>query len=296
MSGPGATLRDMTFDLHTHSNVSDGTQPPAEVVAAAARAGLQGLALTDHDTTAGWPEAVRAAAEHQILLIPGMEITTLTEDRISVHLLSYLHDPAHPGLAAAIRGAREGREARARRMVERLAEDFPITWESVQAQVSEGATVGRPHLADALVAAGVVADRQEAFDRMLHRGSPYYVSQENIHPAEAIRLVREAGGVPVIAHAMAGSRGRTVSADQLEEMVEAGLAGVEVWHRDNPEEGRQLLLELARRHDLLTTGSSDYHGAGKPNLLGENTTDLRTVERLLEQATGSTPAGELRLH
>ena len=286
----------MNFDLHVHSDISDGTQPPAEVVASAKRAGLQGMALTDHDTTAGWGEAVRAAQEHQILVIPGMEITTLTEDRISVHLLSYLHDPAHPGLSAAIRGARQGRQQRARTMVERLAEDFPITWKDVQAQVSDGATIGRPHLADALVAAGVVADRQEAFDRLLHRGSPYYVSQENILPTEAIRLVAAAGGVPVIAHAMASARGRTVSREQLEEMIEAGLAGVEVWHRDNPEDGRQMLLELARRHNLLTTGSSDYHGAGKPNLLGENTTDLHTVEQILERATGSTPAGALPLH
>lgn len=286
----------MNFDLHVHSDISDGTQPPAEVVASAKRAGLQGMALTDHDTTAGWGEAVRAAHEHQILLIPGMEITTLTEDRISVHLLSYLHDPAHPGLAVALSGARQGRQQRARTMVERLAEDFPITWEDVQAQVSDGATIGRPHLADALVAAGVVVDRQEAFDRLLHRGSPYYVSQENILPTEAIRLVAAAGGVPVIAHAMASARGRTVSREQLEEMIEAGLAGVEVWHRDNPEDGRQMLLELARRHNLLTTGSSDYHGAGKPNLLGENTTDLHTVEQILERATGSTPAGALPLH
>lgn len=286
----------MSFDLHTHSNVSDGTQPPAEVVASAKRAGLQGLALTDHDTTAGWAEAMRAAQEQEILLVPGMEITTLTENRISVHLLSYLHDPAHPGLSAVIRGAREGREVRARRMVELLAQDFPLSWEGVRAQVVEGGTVGRPHLADALVAAGAVVDRQEAFDRLLHRGSPYYVSQDNVLPAEAIRLVREAGGVPFIAHSMAATRGRTVSIEQLEEMIGAGLAGVEVWHRDNPEEGRQLLLDLARRHDLLTTGSSDYHGAGKPNLIGENTTDLRTVEQILERATGSTPAGRLPLH
>lgn len=286
----------MSFDLHTHSNVSDGTQPPAEVVASAKRAGLQGLALTDHDTTAGWAEAMRAAQEQEILLVPGMEITTLTENRISVHLLSYLHDPAHPGLSAVIRGAREGREVRARRMVELLAQDFPLSWEGVRAQVVEGGTVGRPHLADALVAAGAVVDRQEAFDRLLHRGSPYYVSQDNVLPVEAIRLVREAGGVPFIAHSMAATRGRTVSIEQLEEMIGAGLAGVEVWHRDNPEEGRQLLLDLARRHDLLTTGSSDYHGAGKPNLIGENTTDLRTVEQILERATGSTPAGRLPLH
>lgn len=284
----------MGVDLHTHSYCSDGTQSPADVVATAARAGLDGLALTDHDTTVGWAEAMRAAQDHGILLIPGMEITTLTDDRISVHMLSYLHDPHHEGLARAIRDARTGRVTRARRMAERLSVDFPLTWDDVLDHVADGATVGRPHLADALVAVGAVADRQEAFDRLLFRGSPYYVSQENMHPTTAIRLVREAGGVPVIAHSMASTRGRTVSMDQLEEMIEVGLAGVEVWHRDNPEPGRRTLLDLARRHGLLTTGSSDYHGAGKPNLIGENTTDLDTVAELLDMASGSPAYGRLR--
>ncbi|MGQ7786946.1 PHP domain-containing protein [Nesterenkonia sp. PF2B19] len=283
----------MGVDLHTHSYCSDGTQSPADVVATAARAGLDGLALTDHDTTVGWAEAMRAAQEHGILLIPGMEITTLTDDRISVHMLSYLHDPHHEGLARAIRDARTGRVTRAQRMAERLSVDFPLSWDDVLEQVADGATVGRPHLADALVAIGAVADRQEAFDRLLFRGSPYYVSQENMHPTTAIRLVREAGGVPVIAHSMASTRGRTVSMDQLEEMIEVGLAGVEVWHRDNPPDGRRILLDLARRHDLLTTGSSDYHGAGKPNLIGENSTDLDTVAELLDLATGSPAYGRL---
>ncbi|GAA1136341.1 PHP domain-containing protein [Nesterenkonia lutea] len=279
----------MRVDLHTHSNVSDGTEAPAAVVAAAAAAGLQGLALTDHDTTAGWDEAIVAAVEHGIMLLPGMEITTLTENGISVHLLSYLHDPAHPGLSAAMSEARDGRLNRARRIAERLSVDFPLTWETVEQHVSVGATVGRPHLADALVGIGVVADRQEAFDHMLHAGSPYYVSQHNMHPTTAIRLVRAAGGVPVLAHGMASARGRTVSTEQLEEMVEAGLAGVEVHHRDNPESGRKVLRDLARAHDLLVTGSSDYHGTGKANLIGENTTDEQTVQALCELATGFEP-------
>ena len=257
----------------------------------ARRAGLDGLSLSDHDTTVGWAEAMRAAQEQEILLIPGMEITTLTEDQISVHMLSYLHDPQHVGLSRAIREARSGRVTRARMMAERLSADFPITWDDVLGQVIDGATVGRPHLADALVAVGVVADRQEAFDRLLFKGSSYYVSQQNMHPTTAIRLVREAGGVPVIAHSMAARRGRTVSMEQFEEMIDAGLAGVEVWHRDNPDSGRRTLLQLARRHGLLTTGSSDYHGAGKPNLIGENTTDLDTVAELLDMATGSPAYG-----
>lgn len=272
------------MDLHTHSLISDGTERPAEVVAEAARAGLTGLALTDHDTTAGWTEAQLAADELGMQFLPGTEITTLTDDAVSVHLLSYLHDPEHPRLREAIAAARDGRTDRARRMTERLARDYPITWDDVAAQIAEGATVGRPHLADALVSRGVVGDRQEAFDRLLHKHSPYYVFQRNIGTTRAIRLVREAGGVPVIAHAMAASRGLTVTEEQLESFVAAGLAGVEVYHRDNPESGRELLRRFAARHDLLVTGSSDYHGAGKPNVIGENTTDPETVQALIDLA------------
>lgn len=279
----------MSVDLHTHSNVSDGTETPAEVVAAAALAGLEGLALTDHDTTKGWAEATIAARQHGITLLPGMEITTLTENGISAHLLSYLHDPLHPGLSSAVSEARDGRLHRARRIADLLSVDFPLTWETVQEHVSAGATVGRPHLADALVGIGAVADRQEAFDHLLHAGSPYYVSQENMHPTTAIRLVREAGGVPILAHGMASARGRTVSQSQLEDMAEAGLAGVEVRHRDNPESGRRILEKFAARHGLLMTGSSDYHGTGKANLIGENTTDWETVEALCAQATVTAP-------
>lgn len=281
----------MTFDLHTHSSVSDGTQPPAEVVAAAAANGLDGLALTDHDTTAGWQEAIQSAAEHQIALIPGMEITARTDNWISVHLLSYLHDPNYAPLAEAVAEVRDGRISRAQQMAELLAEDFPLTWESVLDQVSPGATIGRPHLADALVAAGVVADRNQAFAQYLHPSSKYYVSQYSLEATEAVQLVRAAGGVPVIAHAMASARGRTVSMNQLHQMVDAGLAGVEVRHRDNPENGRWRLTELAQQRQLLVTGSSDYHGAGKPNLLGENTTPRSEVDKLVEQATGSPAYG-----
>lgn len=277
----------MSFDLHTHSTVSDGTEPPADVMARAARAGLSGIALTDHDSTAGWAEAAQAAETYGMGFIPGMEITTKTPAGISVHMLSYLHDPDDAALLQAITDARTSRMERARHICQRLAEDLPITWDDVQAQVSPGATVGRPHLADALVAVGVCRDRAEAFGSYLHPGTKYYVGTQNISPVEAIQLVRQAGGVPIIAHAMASARGRTVSHDELEDMVEAGMAGVEIYHRDNPESGRSLLRELARRHDLIITGSSDYHGeAGKPNQLGENTTDVDQLRRILQQATG----------
>ncbi|NLS09600.1 PHP domain-containing protein [Nesterenkonia sp. MY13] len=277
----------MSFDLHTHSTASDGTEPPAHVVAEAARAGLRGIALTDHDSTAGWAEALAAAEEHGIGLIPGMEITSKTA-AASVHMLSYLHDPEHPGLLELNAATRGGRVERAKHIAERLAEDFPISWELVLEQVEDGASIGRPHIADALVAAGVVRERSEAFDKYIHRSSKYYVGQDSPHPTEVVRRVREAGGVPVIAHAMAGKRGNTLDVDELEELVEAGMLGVEIWHRDNTEEGKQILLDLARRHDLIITGSSDYHGvSGKPNTLGENTTDPEHVARLLEAASGT---------
>lgn len=283
----------MSFDLHTHSTVSDGTEDPAHVVDEAARAGLTGLALTDHDSYAGWDEARAAAAERGLAFLPGMEVTSQT-GWTSVHMLSYLHDPLEPGMAEINATTRDGRRERAQRICERLAEDFPITWELVLEHVSEGASIGRPHLADALVAAGVVESRSEAFERYLHKNSRYYVNQQSPHPTEVVERIRAAGGVPVIAHAMAGARGNTLSLSELEELVEAGMLGVEVYHRDNSDHGRQLLLDLAKRRDLIVTGSSDYHGtAGKPNLLGENTTRPDQVLRILEAATGSEASGPL---
>ncbi|MGO1183722.1 MAG: PHP domain-containing protein [Micrococcaceae bacterium] len=273
----------MAFDLHTHSYCSDGTQSPAEVVRAAAEAGLEGIALTDHDTTAGWDEAVAAGARFGVSVVPGMEISCVSAHGISVHLLSYLHDPNHQGLCEEMERSVRSRLTRAERMAQRLSEDFPITWELVQAQTEPGATVGRPHLADALVAAGVVPDRSAAFASILLPSSPYYVAHYASDPAEAVRLVREAGGVPVFAHPRAVSRGRVVGQETFEEMIEAGLLGLEVEHRDNPEPDREWLRALAQRHDLLITGSSDYHGTGKPNRLGEHTTSRDIVERIAER-------------
>lgn len=283
----------MRFDLHTHSTVSDGTESPAVVVAEAARAGLSGLALTDHDTFGGWEEARAAAQQHGLGFIPGMEVTSQT-GWASVHMLSYLHDPRDPGMAQINEDVRRRRWRRAQKICQRMAEDFPITWDLVREQVSDGASIGRPHIADALVAVGVVENRSEAFRKYLHKNSPYYVNQHSPHPTEVIQRIRAAGGVPIIAHAMAGARGNTVSLDELEEMVEAGMLGVEVYHRDNSDEGRQLLLDLAARRNLIVTGSSDYHGAaGKPNLLGENTTDEEQLLRILDAGTGTSASGPL---
>jgi predicted metal-dependent phosphoesterase TrpH len=275
------------IDLHAHSNVSDGTQAPAELVAAAAAAGLDVLALTDHDSTDGWAKALGAARHHGLGLVPGMEISCKTSRGVSVHLLCYLHDPTHPGLLEEITKAKDARLTRAERMVERLSEDYPLNWDDVSAHVAPGATVGRPHIADALVAAGIVSDRNEAFASILTSHSRYFVSHYAPDPVLAVELVRAAGGVPVFAHPMATARGRVVEPEMFHDMIDAGLLGLEVDHRDNPPENRIWLRNLARREGLLVTGSSDFHGAGKPNLLGENTTAPEMLERLIAAGTGS---------
>jgi predicted metal-dependent phosphoesterase TrpH len=274
------------IDLHVHSSASDGTQPPAAVVAEAAAAGLDVVALTDHDTTAGWPEASGAARRAGIALVPGAEISCQARG-ISVHLLSYLHDPAEPELAAEMERTRTDRLTRARRMVDLIALDLPLTWEEVAARVEPGATVGRPHIADAMVAKGLVADRDEAFATVLHAGSPYYVRHYAPDAERAVRLVRRAGGVPVMAHPLAARRGRVVSDGVIAGLAGAGLAGLEVDHRDHEPAEREHLRALAAGLGLLTTGSSDYHGAGKVNRLGENLTSPQTLERIEALATGA---------
>ncbi|MFC3299889.1 PHP domain-containing protein [Arthrobacter agilis] len=277
----------MRIDLHTHSNVSDGTEDPAVLIASAAAAGLDAVALTDHDSTAGWDRARVAARAHGVTFIPGMEVSCRTDTGISVHVLSYLHDPLHVGLRDEIERSRQARLTRARRMVELMSEDYPISWELVQEHVTEGATVGRPHIADALIALGVVTTRSEAFESVLTARSPYWVSHYAPHPAIAVALIREAGGVPVFAHPSAFNRGAVVGGAVIDEMIDAGLKGLEVEHRDNPQHARVELRRIARDNDLLVTGSSDYHGSGKPNLLGENTTTRETYEAIVGLATGS---------
>jgi predicted metal-dependent phosphoesterase TrpH len=273
------------IDLHTHSTVSDGTEPPAQVMRAAARAGLDVVALTDHDTTAGWDEAAAAAVKYGVAFVPGTEVSC-THEGISVHMLSYLQDPAAEGLSSEMDAARDSREYRARRMVERIAEDYDLEWEDVAAQAAVGTTLGRPHIADALVARGHVEDRDAAFATILHGRSRYYVRHYAPDAIEAVRLIRQAGGVPVFAHPLASARGRVVGEDVIEEMVDAGLAGLEADHRDNPPQARQRLREIAKAHGLFVTGSSDYHGSGKQNRLGEFTTSPEVLDQIEAQGVG----------
>lgn len=277
----------MAIDLHTHSTASDGTETPAVVVQRAVEAGLSTLALTDHDTTLGWVEAGDAARAHGIRLVPGIEVSCSRRGR-SIHLLAYLPDPDDPALVAELARARTSRDTRLDRMVALMAADgIPVTVESVRAQVEDGATAGRPHIADALVAAGAVAHRDEAFARWLGNDSRYYVSHYAPDPVEAVAVVRAAGGVPVIAHPWSRTRGRVVGDSLVEEMAAAGLAGVEVHHRDHDEDAVRHLLALARSLDLLVTGSSDYHGDGKLNRLGEFTTSPEVLEAIESLGTGT---------
>lgn len=275
----------MKIDLHAHSTASDGTESPSELMAAARAAGLTTIALTDHDTTAGWDEAVEAAIDEGIELVRGIEISCSRGYR-SIHLLGYLPNPDDPRLAIELARARDSRVTRMDRMIERMAQDgIPITVEQVRAQVAPGATLGRPHLADALVASGVVEDRDDAFRDLLHDGSKYYVGHYAPDPVAAIRLVRGAGGVPVLAHPFA-MRTATVTDDMVEELAAAGLAGLEAHHRDHTPADVERAVALARRHDLVVTGSSDYHGTGKLNRLGEHTTEPRQWSRIVEQSHG----------
>lgn len=238
----------------------------------AARVGLDVIGLTDHDTFAGWDEAARMVPETGVALLRGVEMSCAANG-ITVHLLGYLPDPTDPGLLDAFERTRTSRATRARRIVERLSADFPITWEQVQAFApSDGGPIGRPHIADALVAIGAFPDRSAAFVKVLHPSGPYYVHHWAPDPVDAVRLVLAAGGVPVLAHPRARTRQRLLPEEVIADMAEAGLFGIERDHRDHDAEDREDVDRIARRLHLMETGSSDYHGTGKPNLLGENLT------------------------
>jgi predicted metal-dependent phosphoesterase TrpH len=276
------------IDLHTHSSVSDGTETPAELIGAAVDAGLGAVALTDHDSTAGWQEAFGAASGTGLTVIPGMELST-NYGPASVHMLAYLFDPADGGIIAETGRIRDGRLHRAERIVEKIGKDYALSWEDVLEQSSDGGTLGRPHIADALVARGFVSSREEAFESILNWRGPYYEKYYAPSPLEGVRMVVAAGGVPVLAHPATRGRYRVIEERAVAELVDAGLFGLEIYHRDNTEDGRVRLHELARKYDLVITGSSDYHGEGKPNRLAENTTSPEVLERIVAAGTGTHP-------
>ena len=246
-------------DLHVHSSASDGTDPPAQVMRRAAEAGLDVVALTDHDTVAGHAEA-RAALPAGLTLLPGMELSARLNDR-SVHLLAYLFDPDQPELAAELARIRDDRVIRARAMVEKLADlGVDISWDQVAA-IAGQAVVGRPHIARAMAAAGAIAEPSQAFTPdWIADGGRAYVDRYALEPVRAIGLVRAAGGVTVLAHPRSGGE-YTVSDQEITGLAAAGLAGLEVRHPDHSQAERAELSALAHHLDLVATGGSDDHGS-----------------------------------
>lgn len=273
------------IDLHTHTTASDGTDSPFALVKKALATGVTTLGITDHDSTAGWAEAI-TALQPQIQLVFGAEISCLTTDGISVHMLGLLFDGEDEQMQQMLSDSRDTRLPRMRKMVALLqADGFDISLEDVYQAAPDQATIGRPHLADALVAKKIVATRDEAFADLLHNESKYYVTHAAPTPADAIATIKSAGGVAVIAHPFASRRGQILTADSFQDLVAAGLDGIEVHHRDQNAAEQQVLTEIARELHLVITGASDYHGTGKLNSMAENTTHPAQWEALEARAS-----------
>jgi predicted metal-dependent phosphoesterase TrpH len=284
-------LAAVRIDLHVHSSASDGTDTPAEVIRRAAAAGLDVVALTDHDTQAGVAEA-RTALPPGVTLVPGMELSCQLDGR-SVHLLCYLFDPDDPALRAETAQVRDDRVYRAKGMTQRLRElGADVTWEQVTA-IAGDAVVGRPHLARALAASGAIADPADAFTaEWIGDGGRAFVDRYAPALDRAVGLVRAAGGVPVLAHPR--SPGYEIPDAVIAELAGAGLAGLEVFHPDHDAAERDRLTGLARSLGLISTGGSDDHGTFIPSGqagrspaghgLGAEATPPEEYERLLSQA------------
>jgi len=274
------------IDLHTHSNRSDGTVSPGDLVRHAHEVGMNVLALTDHDTTAGWAEAADVASQVGLTLVRGIELSCKLAGH-GVHLLAYLPDPTYQPLADELERILDGRNGRLPATLDKLrAVGIDIDAKDVRRLAGEAAAMGRPHVADALVDKGVVRDRAEAFEKYLGPRGPAYVNRYAADLVQMIEIINAAGGVSVIAHPWA-SRHNHDALDEagLASLKEAGLAGIEVDHQDHDPRTRETLRALARNLDLVATGSSDYHGDGKVNHeIGCNTTDPDEYERLIALA------------
>ena len=275
----------MRIDLHTHTRASDGTHTPEELVREARAVGLDVLGLTDHDTADGWAEAARTAQEVGITLVRGIEISTRHLGR-GVHLLAYLPDRMYPPLVAHLRKILDGRSSRVPAMLERLRDvGVDVGLADVRRAADGTAATGRPHVADALVALGVVPDRSAAFRAYLNPGRPAYVNRYAAPLVEMVRIVDEAGGVSVIAHPWGRHGPESMPESALTELAGLGLAGIEVDHQDHSPADRERLRSIARALGLVVTGSSDHHGLGKlDHELGCNTTAAEDYERLMALA------------
>jgi predicted metal-dependent phosphoesterase TrpH len=267
------------LDLHAHSTASDGELSPAELVRLAVDRGLSTLALTDHDTTEGIDAARRAAAGTPLELIPGVELSA-DVPHAEVHVLGYYIDWHTARFQAMLDRFREGRFGRAEKMTRKLAAlGAPISFQRVK-EIAGEASIGRPHVAQALVEAGHVATIAEAFDRYIGRNGPAYVERFRLTPEDAVGLILDAGGVPVLAHP------REVT-DYIAPLVKAGLLGLEAYYNGYDDATRSLLAHLAKQHGLIATGGSDFHGLNKMahmSGLGEVDIPPNVVSRLREKA------------
>lgn len=277
-------------DLHTHTTASDGLHKPADNVRMAAEAGLAAIGITDHDTVAGLDEAREAGRAYGIEIVPGVEISTAMDGQ-DIHILGYYANDRDPVFLARLASQRRVRDSRNELIVARLNElGVPLTWEDVLDAAGRDRgpdeTVGRPHIAEALLRMGTVETLQEAFDRYLAEGKPAYVLPPRIAPAEAIAWIHEAGGAAVVAHP--GLYGADAA---VEALLAAGVAdGVEVYHSDHSAEDERRYAAMAERHGVLATGGSDFHGARKGRIyhgpIGWRTADAAVVAALRKRASG----------
>jgi predicted metal-dependent phosphoesterase TrpH len=274
------------IDLHTHTVYSDGTFTPAELIALARDRGLDTVALTDHDTTTGLMEAAAAGGEANVEVVPGVELSTV-RDGEGVHVLCYLMDLANPEFLAELQRLRDDRFTRGERMVTKLqALGYPITFERVR-EIARGGNIIRPHVAQALVEAGVVPTVKDAFsDELIGSGGRAYVEKHALHPREAIELIHRAGGACVLAHPGTWREVSPVPVEVIEELVDAGLDGIEAAHPEHTPEMELAYVEMTERWGLLWTGASDCHGTRyDPVRLGSRTTPPEQLERLRARAS-----------
>jgi len=291
----------LRIDLHAHTTASDGADSPTELVGHALAAGVDVLGLSDHDTTSGWDEARTACAGTGLTIVPAIELSCQVispgAPPRSVHLLGYLPNPLHPSLKTETDKIRAHRDHRLQQMVMKIAVDFDITWEEVAAHIPPGATAGRPHIAHILIEKGYFLDTTQAFEGPLRGDGPYHVPHYAPRLEKGLEIITQAGGVPVLAHPYTGQRSSAVDHQQdrdgiradYADLVAQGLAGLEIYHRENTEQGKKVLAWVAHELNLIVTGSSDFHGSKKPNALGENLTDETQFHRILDAATGAVP-------
>ena len=279
------------IDLHIHSTASDGTYPPVEIIAMAAQSGLQAIAITDHDTLDGSRQALECDLPSSLRFITGVEISAQPPDGCksggSLHLLGYGVDPDHAELCQTLQKFQQIRDTRTLRMLDRLQQmGIALTREQVMAEVGQGAA-SRPHVASAMVKAGIVADIDEAFQKYLGKDRPAYVNKERLGCRQTFDLIRAAGGIPVLAHPyLIPCRGQ----DQLDAMVkklcDMGLEGLEVYYSKHPSEAVRYYLSMAEKYGLLVTGGSDFHGDLIPEIrLGRGAGDLYVPYALFEKLT-----------